>query len=258
MLIQSIVRFTLGINDHRVVSAKLEKGSLKVKLAAKRGRRLSCGLCKKKAWPRDTTNERVWQHVGFWGIQVLLIYTPHRVKCADCGIRVEHMPWSLGKSPLSYPLVTVLAFWARILAWDQVAGLFNVSWYTVKRAVDAAVDYGRSEETYEGVRYIGIDEISRKKGHVYHTMVYDLDRKRLIWSGADRSKDSLRRFFEWWGEERTAAICGICCDMWQSYIDVIQEYCGEAVIVFDKFHIIRHLLDAVDKVRRMEARALAE
>ena len=46
--------------------------------------------------------------------------------------------------------------------------------------------------------------------------------------------------------------------MWQSYIDVIQEYCGKAVIVFDKFHIVRHLIEAVDKVRRMEAKALAE
>jgi len=46
--------------------------------------------------------------------------------------------------------------------------------------------------------------------------------------------------------------------MWQNYIDVIHEYCGEAVIVFDKFHIIRHLMDAIDKVRRMESNALAE
>jgi transposase len=155
-------------------------------------------------------------------------------------------------------LITVLAFWSRHLPWEQVARLFGVSWNTVRSAVEAAVAYGRSQETFEGIRYIGIDEISRKRGHVYHTVVYDLDRKRLIWTGAHRDKDSLREFFEWLGPERTALIEGVCCDMWQNYIDVVHEYCGEAVVVFDKFHIIRHLIEAVDQVRRMEARALEE
>ena len=107
-------------------------------------------------------------------------------------------------------------------------------------------------------RIIGIDEISRKRGHVYHTVVYDLDKRRLIWIGAGRDKATLRRFFQWWGKQRTAAIQGVCCDMWQNYIDVVTEYCGEQVIVFDKFHIIRHLMEAIDKVRRMEAKTLAE
>jgi transposase len=162
----------------------------------------------------------------------------------------------MGKKPVSFPLITVLAFWSRMLAWDQVARLFHVSWNTVRSAVDAAVAYGRACEQYRSVRFIGIDEISRKKGHVYHTQVYDLEGKRLLWTGAHRDKDSLRRFFEWWGEERTAAIEGVCCDMWQNYIDVIRERCGESVIVFDKFHIVRHLLEAVDKVRRVEIKAI--
>jgi transposase len=83
-------------------------------------------------------------------------------------------------------------------------------------------------------------------------------RKGLIWGGAHRDKESLRRFFEWWGKERTAAIEGVCCDMWQNYIDVINEYCGQAVIVFDKFHIVRHLMEAIDEVPKMGAMALAE
>jgi len=164
----------------------------------------------------------------------------------------------MGKRPISFPLITVLAFWSRLLSWDQVPGLFHVSSNTVRGAIEGSVDYGREREDYHGVRFIGIDEISRKKGHTYHTNVYDLERKRLIWSGAHRDKDSLRRFSQWWGEKRTAAIEGVCCDMWQNYIDVIHECCGEAVIVFDKFHIVRHLMEAIDAVRKMEAKILAE
>lgn len=258
MLVSSIVRFTLGIKDHRVVSTKLTNNELRIELDVKRRRKLPCSICGKRSHRKDKLRERRWRHVSLWGIAVFLYYHPRRVRCSEHGIKVERIPWSMGKKAISFPLITVLSFWSRLLPWDQVAVLFNVSWNTVRSAVDAAVAYGRQREDYRDVRLIGVDEISRKKGHVYHTQVYDLERKRLIWTGAHRDKDSLRRFFRWWGPERTAAIEGVCCDMWQSYIDVIQEYCGKAVIVFDKFHIVRHLIGAVDKVRRMEAKALAE
>ena len=256
MLISSIVRLTLGIKDHRVVSTILANNELEIHLAAKRGRKLPCTVCGRPCRAKDKIRERRWLHVSLWGIPVFLYYRPRRVRCPEHGIKVERIPWNMGKKPVSFPLITVLAFWSRMLAWDQVARLFHVSWNTVRSAVDAAVAYGRAREQYQRVRFIGIDEISRKKGHVYHTQVYDLEGKRLLWTGAHRDKDSLRRFFAWWGEERTAAIEGVCCDMWQNYIDVIRERCGESVIVFDKFHIVRHLLEAVDKVRRMEIKAI--
>jgi transposase len=258
MLIESIVRFTLGIKDHRIVSVTCIEQELRISLDAKKRRKLPCSICEKRYDTKDILKQRQWSHVSLWGIPVCIDYRPRRVKCPEHGVKVERIPWSMGKRPLSFPLITVLAFWSRLLPWDQVARLFNVSWNTVRGAVEAAVEYGREREDYQGVRFIGIDEISRKKGHTYHTNVYDLERKRLIWSGAHRDKDSLRRFFQWWGDTRTAAIEGVCCDMWRNYIDVIHEYCSEAVIVFDKFHIVRHLMEAIDKVRKMEAKALAE
>jgi transposase len=258
MLIESIVRFTLGIKDHRIVSVTCIEQELRISLDAKKRRKLPCSICEKRYDTKDILKQRQWSHVSLWGIPVCIDYRPRRVKCPEHGVKVERIPWSMGKRPLSFPLITVLAFWSRLLPWDQVARLFHVSWNTVRSAVEAAVEYGREREDYQAVRFIGIDEISRKKGHTYHTNVYDLERKRLIWSGAHRDKDSLRRFFQWWGGKRTAALEGVCCDMWQNYIDVIHEYCGEAVIVFDKFHIVRHLMEAIDKVRKMEAKALAE
>lgn len=258
MLLASMVRITLGIKDHRIVSTKFCDNHLRIELDVKKRRKLPCSICGRRCQVKDRLRVRRWRHVSLWGIAVFLYYQPRRVRCPEHGIKVERVPWSMGKKPISFPLITVLAFWTRLLPWDQVANLFGVSWNTVRSAVDAAVTYGRELEEYRGVRFIGIDEISRKKGHIYHTQVYDLQNKRLLWTGANRDKDSLRRFFEWWGKERTAAIEGVCCDMWQSYMDVVQEYCGEKVIVFDKFHIIRHLLTAVDKVRRMEAKVLGQ
>ena len=112
-----------------------------------------------------------------------LVYAPRRVRCATCGIVVEAMPWSQGKSPLTEGLVIVLTTWARLVAWEVVAGLFGVSWTTIRAAVRRAVDFGLATRVTSAVLYIGLDEISRKHGHVYHTQVYDLGQKRLLWSG---------------------------------------------------------------------------
>ena len=85
------------------------------------------------------------------------------------------------------------------------------------------------------------------------TLVY-APRRRLLWSGEGRSQATLKAFFDALGPERTAALEGICCDMWQPYIEVIKVRASQAVLVFDKFHIVSHLMAAVDQVRRDEIR----
>ncbi len=168
------------------------------------------------------------------------------------------MPWNLGKCRLTLPLIHQLAFWARELSWGQVARLFGVDWSQVKAAVEDAVQFGLERRDTDEVTLLGIDEISRRKGHKYRTQVYEIaeGKKRLLWSGEGRSKETLREFFHYWGEERSRRIQGVCCDMWNPYITVIQECAPQAVIVFDKFHIVKHLNEAVDKVRRKEAAIL--
>jgi transposase len=256
MQVASIVRRTLAVKRHKVVSVTEEDGGLVVRLKVKGRHSLACSQCGRLGKVRDRRKERTWRHVPLWGIPVELRYRPARVKCPVCGIRVEAIPWSQGKSPLSTALIHVLSVWARLLSWEVVAKLFGVAWGTVASAVKSAVRYGLAHRDTDAVRYLGIDEISRKKGHQYLTQVYDLERKRLLWSGEGRKAETLKEFFQEWGPERSARIEGICCDMWAPYVEVIQERCPSAVIVFDKFHLVRHLLQSVDEVRKMEARAL--
>ena len=143
---------------------------------------------------------------------------------------------------------------ARALPWVQVARLFRYSWGTLATAVEEAVAFGLAHRTLDQVTHIGIDEISRKRGHVYVTNVYDLVHKRLVWSGEGRTMDTLHAFFDVLGPQHTTALEGICCDMWQPYIAVVQVRAPQAVLVFDKFHIVSHLMQAVDQVRRDEIR----
>ena len=148
------------------------------------------------------------------------------------------MPWVSGTQQLTRALLVTLATWARALPWQQVARLFRCSWGTVATAVEAAVAYGLAHRDLDDVTPIGIDAISRKRGHVYVTNVYDLARKRLVWSGEGRSTETVEAFFDVLGPEKRAALEGVCCDMWQPYIDVIKARAPQAVLVFDKFHIV--------------------
>ncbi|MBL7191631.1 ISL3 family transposase, partial [bacterium] len=170
------------------------------------------------------------------------------------------MPWSMGKCQLTKPFIYQLALWARELSWEQVARLFEVDWSQVKTAVESAVQFGLERRDTDNVTLLGIDEISRRKGHLYLTQVYEITEgnRRLLWSGTGRSKETLRAFFQHWGPEKSKRIIGVCCDMWNPYVDVIKEYAPQATIVFDKFHIVRHLNDAVDQVRRQEADELSK
>jgi len=254
MLVESIVRKTLAINRHRVEKVVQEDGRLVVYLTADKRFHLLCSACGLKGPGYDRLPQRRWQHVPLWGIPVDLIYAPHRVECARCGIKVEALPWSHGKSPVSAPLSLVLATWAKLLAWQVVAQLFGFHWNTVRKAVNNVVDYGFEHRDTDNVLYVGIDEISRRRGHVYQTQVYDLTEKRLLWTGEDRTSKTLEDFFDQWGPKRCQKIEAVCCDMWAPYVDVIKSRLPKAILVFDKFHIVRHLMDAVDQVRRDEAK----
>ncbi|MCC7411183.1 MAG: ISL3 family transposase [Gammaproteobacteria bacterium] len=255
MLLESLVKATLELQGFRVVAVTGDTAGLVVELGPDLRFSPRCGQCGERGRYRDTRPTRHFRHVPLWGIPVELLYEPRRVSCERCErIHVEAMPWVAGKQRFTRALMVTLATWTRVLPWQQVARLFRCSWGTVNKAVETAVEYGLAHRDLSGVIYVGIDEISRKKGHVYVTNAYDLESKRLLWSGADRKEKTLEAFFDFLGPDKSAAIEGICCDMWQRYIDVIKARAPNAVLVFGKFHIVRHLMDAVDQVRRDEIR----
>jgi transposase len=256
MLVESIVRKTLGLKRHCVKKVVEEHSEIVVYLFPDRRCKVVCSSCGSKGPGYDTLKERHWTHIPLWGIPVTLVYSPRRIECSNCGIKVEAIPWTQGKSPLSLPLSVVLATWSKLVAWKVVGQLFGFHWNTVRKAVNNVVDYGLANRDLDNLIYIGIDEISRKRGHVYHTQVYDLIEKRLLWSGEDRTSETLEDFFDYLGKDRCELIEAVCCDMWAPYVDAIKKRLPNALLVFDKFHIVRHLLDAVDTVRKEEAQKL--
>ena len=192
MQVASLVRSTLGLNNHRVERVVQDGDRIVARLELIRRRSLPCSTCGTFDAVRGRLPERTWRHLPVWDISVELRYRPARVACSACGTpKVEAIPWTVGKSTLSRPLLVELATWSRLLAWDVVADLYGVSWSTVVSAVEQAVAYGLARRDLSEVRVIGIDELSRRKGHIYHTNVYDIGSspRRLIWSTEGRDRE---------------------------------------------------------------------
>lgn len=201
---------------------------------------------------------RLFEHVPVWGIKVFFSYRMRRVNCRKCGVRVERVPWSSGKSPQTKALQWFLSDWAKLLDWSQVAEKFKVNWRQVYTAVKAAVDYGLKHRNLEGVEAIGVDEVAFQKGHQYMTLVYEitLGRRRLLSVSKGRSMKSFLRFWHDLGKERAKEIKYVCSDMWKPYLKVIAKKAPQALNILDRFHIVAHLNKAVDKVRIEEMKTL--
>lgn len=226
-----------------------------VPVKPRKGSNPLCGKCGKPGSCYDHQPRRSFEFVPLWGLLVFLQYEPRRVSCGDCGVHVERMPWSDGKSGLTIVLMCFLSTWARRLSWWETARAFETTWDNVCRAVTWVVDYGLAHRDLTGIMAIGIDEIQYKAGQKYLTLVYQIDAgcKRLLWIGEARTKKTLRGFFSWLGKQRTALLQFVCSDMWKAYLSVVRQCAPQAVHVLDRFHIVANLNKAVDQVRRQEA-----
>ena len=217
-----------------------------------------CPCCGKRRLGYDRQPTRRFEFVPFWGIKVFLVYEPRRVNCPTCGIKVEQMPWAMGKRPLTQAYGWILAGWAQRLSWKEVATVFRSSWDSVFRSVDMAVQWGREHQDLCHIESIGIYEIAWKKGHKYLTVVCQIDShcKRLLWVGNERKMKTLLRFFRWLGPERSQSLKYICSDMWKPYQKVIAKKASKAIHVLDRYHIMAHFSKALDEVRAEEAKRL--
>lgn len=143
-------------------------------LPRKNGRKL-CNECKRVCKGYDTLKSRLFQFIPLWGIPLFFRYARRRVDCLQHGIIVEFIPWAEGKSHLTTAFKIYLSQWAKYLSWSTVAAIFGLSWYHVFCSVKYVVEYGLKNRCLNNIKAIGIDEIQYRIGHVYLTLVYQID-----------------------------------------------------------------------------------
>ena len=187
-------------------------------------------------------------------MRIFLELEVRRVACRTCGtVKRERLDF-LADNPL---YTKRFAFYVgrrcREATIKDVAKELKLDWDTVKTL---EMQYMRAQLERAGTpgpKAIGIDEISIRKGHSYRIVVSDLIRRRPIWfGGEDRSEASMAQFYAWLGPKKSSKIRLVVMDMWKPFRNSRRDKAPQAAILFDKFHIMRHLGEALDKVRKAE------
>jgi transposase len=141
----------------------------------------------------------------------------------------------------------------RAMTVQDVARELKLDWHTVKALDKKYMERQLRRNPVAAPRCIGIDELSVRRGHSYRIVVSDLGRGRPIWyGGQDRSEESLDEFYQWLGPKKVKKIRLAVMDMWRAFEKSTRKHAPGAAILYDKFHVMRHLGEALDTVRKME------
>jgi transposase len=219
--------------------------------------RLRCPECDRPCGGYDT-RERRWRHLDTMQYRTFLIAEIPRVQCEEHGVRQIAVPWSDPGSRFTALFEALVIDWLREANVRAIARRLRLSWEQVAGMQARAVKRGLARRTLKPPRQIGVDETAFQKRHEYVTVVHDIDEEVVVHVADDRKQEALEAYFEELGPDACGALERIAMDMWAPYIAATRARVpdADAKIVFDKFHIAKHLGDAVDQVRRRENREL--
>ena len=173
------------------------------------------------------------------------------MRCPEHGVVVCAVPWARHDSRFTRAFEQQVAWLAVNTSGSAVAELTRIAWRSVGRICQrVAEEAGREVDLLAGLRRIGIDEISHRKGHRYLTVVVDHDTGRLIWAAPGRDKATVEAFFDALGEKRAKRLELVSCDMAGWIEAVLAKRCPKAKRCVDPFHVIQLATEALDKVRR--------
>lgn len=258
-LLNHVEKYKLFVYESAELRQQENDTIIEVKVRPRKNGKPICSGCRRSGSLYDHGKEpRRFDYIPLWNIAVVFVYTMRRVNCRVCGVRIEEVPWAVGKSPQTRSLKIFLATWARRLSWQEVASIFGTTWPRVCDAVRWVVLFGLEHRDLSGITAIGVDEIQYRHGHKYLTLVYQIDAgaRRLLYVGAERTAKTLLRFFHDFGRERCAALKFVCSDMWRPYLKVIKKKAKNALHILDRFHIVANLNKAINEVRAKEARRM--
>jgi len=240
------------------VEVSTESERIEVRLDLSPDVRLLCPVCGEAAPGYDRSVERRWRHLDTCQYQTILVARVPRVECAEHGVRQIAVPWAEEKSRFT-ALFEALAI--RLLRETTVAGLASImglSWDEASGIQRRAVARGLARRAAKPLTVVGVDETSFAKRHEYVTVVADLERSCVTWVGDHRRRHTLTEFWATIPATERDRIEAAVMDMWEPYITATAAALpgGAEKIVFDRFHVMQQLHQAVDQVRRAEHREL--
>ncbi len=177
-----------------------------------------------------------------------------RVFCQSCRmVKQERLAWLADRRFYTKRFAFYVGRRCQAATIRDVAKELRLDWKTVKELDKQYMQEQLRRAGLPGPKIVGIDELSIRKGHTYRIIVSDLLRKRAIWfGGQDRSEASMELFFQALGPKKSHGIRLAVLDMWKPFAKVTRRNAPQASILYDKFHVMRHLGEALDAVRRSE------
>jgi len=187
-------------------------------------------------------------------MRIYLAFEVRRVECRSCGkVKRERLEFLADNPFYTKRFAYYVGRRCRSATIKDIAAELKLDWHAVKELEKQYMVAQLAKAGRPGPKVIGIDEISISKRHTYRIVVSDLVRQRPIWfGGEDRSQASMEQFYEWLGNRKSQGVRLAVMDMWKPFRNATQACAPNAAILFDKFHVLRHLGEALDKVRKSE------
>lgn len=250
----------LGIGspwEVKTVELKLADKRVEIELVWQWGAPARCPDCGGKCSIHDSAPERTWRHLDTMQFTTMIRARTPRSNCPDHGVKTMTVPWAApqGRFTLLFErfAVEVLLACASV---SQACGLLGIGWDTAQEIMRRGVERGLDRRQLEGLKHLGMDEKSFRRGQSYITMLTDLEKSRVLDVVEERTKEAAGQLWETLSLEQKQEVEAVAVDMWEPFIRTIEEHVPDAAIVHDKFHVSKYLGEAVDKVRRQEHKEL--
>jgi len=226
------------------------KGSTIILNVQEKSRKIVCPRCGKAHLVKNGYRYRDFIGLPLGFKKTIIHLKIQRYKCKDCGYdQQENIPFATGSRSYTHRFAKFVVGLLHFMTIKDVSNLLKVGWDMVK---DIHVNYLKrhySSPSLKGVENIGIDEFAIKKGHVYRTIVVDLDTGRILYVGKGKGVSSLNKFWKK-VKRKKVKIKYVATDLSKAFIASVLENCPDAVHVFDHFHVIKLMNEKLDDLRR--------
>lgn len=252
---ESIVDALVGINGYRVVDVcfDTERNTAQILIEPDEPYIGICSGCRQRVSSIKDRSLQTLRDVPAFSWKVELLFDRRRVICPRCGVRTELLPFADMRSRFTHRFEDQIFIDAVRHSASEAARRHDISWAQASLVEKKQLErYNEQRGPLAGIRWLGVDEICTGRRHTVQTIITDLETRSVIGIVDGHHTEALNAFYRLTGPVFCAGVEVVVMDMWKAFKASTKTFCPKALIVHDKFHIIRHLNDAVDEVRRSE------
>lgn len=252
----------LGINTPwkvQQVDLKLKDKCVEIQLGWVWGSYAKCPECQAECPIYDSAPERTWRHLDTMQFETILRARVPRSNCLTHGVKTIAVPWAApqGRFTLLFERMAIEVLMASASVQSACKWL-RIGWESAHEIMRRGVERGLGRRELDGLKHLGIDEKSFKRGQSYITVLTDLEESRVLEVVPERTQAAAERVLEVLSPGQKEMVEAVAMDMWEPFVQAIQAQLPEAEVVHDKYHVSAYLNEAVDQVRRQEHKALQE